>query len=123
MVHAYHLPPTLQTGEESDTLPTRSLEEAVANVEREIERFEEALRRTRKQLDGLREHMEALSGNDEGRIRRISVEDESDVIIRQDRLIEMGKIDRRSECLADGILRVGRGQRCLETPQQFVRID
>ena len=40
----------------------------IANVEREIERFHEALRRTRKQLDGLREHMEALSGNDEGRI-------------------------------------------------------
>jgi Nif-specific regulatory protein len=36
VVHGYHLPPTLQTGEESDTVPTRSLEEAVANLEREI---------------------------------------------------------------------------------------
>ncbi|MBL48520.1 MAG: phosphoenolpyruvate--protein phosphotransferase [Roseibacillus sp.] len=40
----------------------------IANVARERERFEEALRRTRQQLDGLREHMESLSGNEEGRI-------------------------------------------------------
>lgn len=40
----------------------------IGNVERETERFQEALRRTRKQLDGLRKHMESLSGNDEGRI-------------------------------------------------------
>ena len=36
VIHSYHLPPTLQTGEESDTVPTQSLEEAVAKVEREI---------------------------------------------------------------------------------------
>ena len=35
-IHSYHLPPTLQTGEESSTLPDMSLEEAVANLEREI---------------------------------------------------------------------------------------
>ena len=40
----------------------------IANAVRERERFEEALRRTRIQLDGLREHMESLSGNEEGRI-------------------------------------------------------
>ena len=36
VVHSYHLPPTLQTGKESDTLPDLSLEDAVANVEREM---------------------------------------------------------------------------------------
>ena len=36
VIHSYHLPPTLQTGEESSTLPDMSLEEAVANLEREI---------------------------------------------------------------------------------------
>jgi Nif-specific regulatory protein len=36
VVHSYHLPPTLQTGVESDTLPELSLEEAVANLEREM---------------------------------------------------------------------------------------
>jgi len=36
VIHSYHLPPTLQTGSESDTLPSRSLEEAVANLEREM---------------------------------------------------------------------------------------
>jgi Nif-specific regulatory protein len=36
VVHSYHLPPTLQTGAESDTLPALSLEEAVANLEREM---------------------------------------------------------------------------------------
>jgi len=36
VVHSYHLPPTLQTGTESDTLPARSLEEAVENLEREM---------------------------------------------------------------------------------------
>ncbi|MFB0533337.1 MAG: helix-turn-helix domain-containing protein, partial [Desulfatiglandales bacterium] len=30
------LPPTLQTGEESDTIPALSLEESVANLEREM---------------------------------------------------------------------------------------
>jgi Nif-specific regulatory protein len=36
VVHSYHLPPTLQTGAESNTLPALSLEEAVANLEREM---------------------------------------------------------------------------------------
>jgi phosphotransferase system enzyme I (PtsI) len=40
----------------------------IGNVPREIERFKEALRLTGKQLDGLRSHMESLSGNEEGRI-------------------------------------------------------
>ena len=36
VIHSYHLPPTLQTGVESDTLPVRSLEDAVANLEKEM---------------------------------------------------------------------------------------
>jgi Nif-specific regulatory protein len=36
VIHSYHLPPTVQTAEESDTLPGRSLEDAVANIEREM---------------------------------------------------------------------------------------
>jgi len=36
VIHSYHLPPTLQTGTESDTLPSRSLEEAMAKVEQEM---------------------------------------------------------------------------------------
>jgi len=36
VIHSYHLPPTVQTAEESDTLPGRSLEDAVANLEREM---------------------------------------------------------------------------------------
>jgi Nif-specific regulatory protein len=36
VIHGYHLPPTLQTAEESDTLPGRSLEDALANLEREM---------------------------------------------------------------------------------------
>ena len=36
VVHSYHLPPTLQTGKESGTLPALSLEEAVANLEKEM---------------------------------------------------------------------------------------
>jgi Nif-specific regulatory protein len=36
VIHSYHLPPTLQTGTESDTLPKRSLDEAVANLEKEM---------------------------------------------------------------------------------------
>jgi Nif-specific regulatory protein len=36
VVHSYHLPPTLQTGMESDTLPVLSLEDAVANLEKEM---------------------------------------------------------------------------------------
>ncbi len=45
VVHSYHLPPTLQTGVESDTLPALSLEEAVANLEREM--IIDALKNTR----------------------------------------------------------------------------
>ncbi len=36
VIHSYHLPPTLQTGEESDTIPALSLEESVATLEREM---------------------------------------------------------------------------------------
>ena len=36
VIHSYHLPPTLQTGEESDTLPEQALDEAVAALEREM---------------------------------------------------------------------------------------
>ena len=45
VVHNYHLPPTLQTGTESDTLPNLSLEDAVANLEREM--IIDALKNTR----------------------------------------------------------------------------
>ncbi|KPJ77798.1 MAG: nif-specific transcriptional activator NifA [Deltaproteobacteria bacterium SG8_13] len=45
VIHSYHLPPTLQTGVESDTLPALSLEEAVANLEREM--IIDALKNTR----------------------------------------------------------------------------
>ena len=36
VIHGYYLPPTLQTGTESNTLPALSLEDAVANVEKEM---------------------------------------------------------------------------------------
>ncbi len=36
VIHSYHLPPSLQTGEESDTLPVLSLEDSVGNLEREM---------------------------------------------------------------------------------------
>ena len=45
VIHSYHLPPTLQTGSESNTLPNLSLEEAVANLEREM--LIDALKNTR----------------------------------------------------------------------------
>ncbi|MFH1887211.1 MAG: sigma 54-interacting transcriptional regulator, partial [Pseudomonadota bacterium] len=45
VIHAFHLPPTLQTGQESDTLPTRSLEQAVEALEREM--IVDALKSTR----------------------------------------------------------------------------
>jgi len=45
VVHSYHLPPTLQTGTESDTLPELSLEDAVCNLEREM--IIDALKNTR----------------------------------------------------------------------------
>ena len=45
VIHSYHLPPTLQTGSESDTLPSQSLEDAVASLEREM--IIDALKNTR----------------------------------------------------------------------------
>jgi Nif-specific regulatory protein len=45
VIHSYHLPPTLQTGTESDTLPSQSLEEAVAALEKEM--IIDALKNTR----------------------------------------------------------------------------
>ncbi|MFW6147685.1 MAG: sigma 54-interacting transcriptional regulator [Thermodesulfobacteriota bacterium] len=36
VIHSYHLPPTLQTGEESGTVPALSLEDAVATLEKEM---------------------------------------------------------------------------------------
>ncbi len=45
VIHSYHLPPTLQTGTESDTLPGLSLEEAVVKLEKEM--IIDALKNTR----------------------------------------------------------------------------
>ncbi len=45
VVHSYHLPPTLQTGAESDTLPGSSMEDAVASLEKEM--IIDALKNTR----------------------------------------------------------------------------
>jgi len=45
VIRSYHLPPTLQTGEQSDTIPVRSLDEAVAGLEREM--IIDALKNTR----------------------------------------------------------------------------
>ena len=45
VIHSYHLPPTLQTGKESDTLPELALEDAVANLEKEM--IIDALKNTR----------------------------------------------------------------------------
>nr|MDA3833166.1 sigma 54-interacting transcriptional regulator [Spirochaetales bacterium] len=36
VIHSYHLPPTLQTGTESDTLPALSMNDAVENLERDM---------------------------------------------------------------------------------------
>jgi Nif-specific regulatory protein len=36
VIHSYHLPPTLQTGRETNTLPVLSLEDAVSKLEREM---------------------------------------------------------------------------------------
>jgi Nif-specific regulatory protein len=36
VIHSTHLPPTLQTGEESGTLPSLSFEETMRNFEREL---------------------------------------------------------------------------------------
>jgi Nif-specific regulatory protein len=45
VIHSYHLPPTLQTGKESNTLPDQSLDEAIASLEREM--IIDALKNTR----------------------------------------------------------------------------
>ncbi|MCJ7773466.1 MAG: sigma-54 dependent transcriptional regulator, partial [Desulfobacterales bacterium] len=45
VIHSYHLPPTLQTGTESNTLPSQSLEESIANIEKEM--IIDALKNTR----------------------------------------------------------------------------
>ncbi|MDF1591942.1 MAG: sigma 54-interacting transcriptional regulator [Desulfobacterales bacterium] len=45
VIHSYHLPPTLQTGAESGTLPAVSLEDAVATLEKEM--IIDALKNTR----------------------------------------------------------------------------
>lgn len=44
-IHSYHLPPTLQTGYESGTMPSLSIEDAVSNLERE--KIIDALKNTR----------------------------------------------------------------------------
>jgi Nif-specific regulatory protein len=36
VIHSYHLPPTFQTSKEYATAPTLSLEDAIANLEREM---------------------------------------------------------------------------------------
>jgi len=45
VIHSYHLPPTIQTAEESGTLPDGSLDDAVAKLEKEI--IIDALKTTR----------------------------------------------------------------------------
>ena len=45
VIRGYHLPPTLQTGEESESMPTQSLENSVAKLEREM--IVDALKQTR----------------------------------------------------------------------------
>jgi Nif-specific regulatory protein len=45
VIHSYHLPPTLQTGESSDTVPSLSLENAVARYEKDL--IQDALKTTR----------------------------------------------------------------------------
>jgi Nif-specific regulatory protein len=45
VVHSYHLPPTLQTGKESDTIPELSLDDAVGKIEQEM--IVDALKNTR----------------------------------------------------------------------------
>jgi Nif-specific regulatory protein len=44
VIHSYHLPPTLQTAESSDTIPRFSLQSAVENYEKEI--IQDALKST-----------------------------------------------------------------------------
>jgi Nif-specific regulatory protein len=45
VIHSYHLPPTLQTGKESGTVPALSLEDAIASLEKEM--IIDALKNTR----------------------------------------------------------------------------
>ncbi|MBW2633264.1 MAG: sigma 54-interacting transcriptional regulator, partial [Deltaproteobacteria bacterium] len=45
VIHSYHLPPTLQTGTETGTIPTYSLQEAVSKLEKEM--LIDALKNTR----------------------------------------------------------------------------
>jgi Nif-specific regulatory protein len=45
VIHSYHLPPTLQTGLESGTISSLSLDDAVANLEKE--KIIDALKNTR----------------------------------------------------------------------------
>ena len=45
VIHSYHLPPSLQTGKESGTVPALSLEDAVASLEKEM--LIDALKNTR----------------------------------------------------------------------------
>ncbi len=45
VIHSYHLPPTLQTAESSDTISQLSLDEAVASYEKEL--IQDALKSTR----------------------------------------------------------------------------
>ncbi|WP_027357869.1 sigma-54 interaction domain-containing protein [Desulforegula conservatrix] len=45
VIHSYHLPPTIQTGSDTDTLPSGSLEDAVAKLEAEM--IIDALKNTR----------------------------------------------------------------------------
>ncbi|MBD3223768.1 MAG: GAF domain-containing protein [Caldithrix sp.] len=45
VIHSYHLPPTLQTAESSNTMPRHSLDEAVSKYEKEL--IEDALKSTR----------------------------------------------------------------------------
>jgi len=45
VIHSYHLPPTLQTGTESNSLPVLSLDDALANLEKEM--IIDALKNTR----------------------------------------------------------------------------
>ena len=44
VIHSYHLPPTLQTAESSNTTPRMSLDEAVASYEKEL--IQDALKST-----------------------------------------------------------------------------
>lgn len=50
VIHSYHLPPTLQTGAESDTLPAQSMDEALAGLEKEM--IIDALKNSRGNITG-----------------------------------------------------------------------